>query len=136
MIQPESQDDWMLIINPPRPPLAITAGLRILAHRLFRVPVPPWVVNWKETFSTIIARMLVGFVMGLGCCILLVPLVFWPDPKHFYRSFDFSTYDQLGHPRWIGWIFVAAIAAATLLTAASTRATVRYREPGHATLLD
>lgn len=107
-----------------RPPFAIVALLTGLLCRLTgrRSRLPP--INWRETAEHACARFFVGLLVGFGLCVLLVPLVFWPS-----RRQPRSIWDQLGHPGWVGWIFVAALAGSALFGLLTTRVTFRYRDP-------
>ncbi len=107
-----------------RPPFAIIALLTSLVSRRLRrrSSLPP--INWRETAEHACARFFVGLVFGFGLCVLLVPLLFWPGRRQ-PRSF----WDQLGHPGWVGWIFVAVLAGSALVGLFTTRVTFRYRDP-------
>jgi hypothetical protein len=107
-----------------QPPFAIIALLKEIICRLFRrgSSLPP--INWRETMEHACARFFVGLVVGFGLCLLLVPLVFWPGQRQ-----PRSMWDQLGHPGWGSWIFVAALAGSALIGLFTTRVTFRYRDP-------
>lgn len=104
-----------------RPPFAIIALLQWLFCRLLlrRNSLPP--VNWRETAEHAVARFFVGLAIGFGLCVLLVPLVFWPS-----RRQPRSIWDQLGHPGWLGWIFVTALFGSALVGVLTTRVTFQH----------
>jgi hypothetical protein len=67
----------------------------------------------------VLARLLVGLIVGAGLCVVLVPVVFWP----FGGGPSF--YDGVGKPDWVGWVFVATLVAPMLYWVVTTRASIR-----------
>jgi hypothetical protein len=92
-----------------RRPLAVSVFLRAIARRVFGRGAPRQVVDWKDTIAELLARALVGLVVGGASCLLLVPVVFWPG-----RRGRPSLYEVWGEPDRIAWVFIVPLAGAIL----------------------
>jgi hypothetical protein len=86
---------------------------------MFGCAAPPQ-IDWEDTLAEILARTLVGVVLGGASCLLLFPIIFWPG-----RRGRPSLYDRWGEPDWIAWMFIAPLVGAIVFRIALTRATVR-----------
>ncbi len=126
----ELEDIYIYSVEIRKPPFLFAALLRVIGHRLFGVPAPSWTIDWKETLLDIVGRFFAGLVVGIGLCILLIPVLFLRTrarkitalPKH-------SLFQYLGEPSWIGWLFLGVWIGTGLLWALTTRANLRATEP-------
>ncbi len=109
-----------ILESPKQPPLLVIAFLQLLLRLLTKRPRPSLDVDWRETATEVGARFLVGLVIGVGLCVLLVPVVFWPS-----RRVPRSLFEQMGEPGWIGWLFLGVLGGTAFLWALTTRVRLR-----------
>ena len=123
----EIKPEEVIIISDPRPPLLLVAVPRVLFHRLFRAFAPPWKIDWMATAEDVVARFLIGLLLGAALCVPLFAFIFWPGRRRRHRSNPAqSVFDTLGAPHWIGWVFVATALGPALFRAVTTRAAVSF----------
>ena len=101
---------------PPPPPFLLTT----LLSRLRWWKPAKGRVHWEEVFVSLVARALVGLLIGAVNSFLLVPLVHWPG-----RRGAPSLYDQWKQPDWIEWVFIGPLIFWTLVFLARTRVVLR-----------
>ncbi len=119
----ESEDSYICAVEIRNPPLLFSTALAVIGHRLFGRVAPPWTIDWKETMVDLLARFMVGLVIGLGLCILLVPTLFWAG-RTTKQGRGVSLFEYWGEPFWIGWLFLGVLIGPGILWALTTRANV------------
>lgn len=80
-------------------------------------------IDWRETWTEMAARFLIGIVVGVGVCAFLFVALVWPSPPS-----GRSILEQLGGSGRVGRLFLAVVIGAALLGALTTRAKLRQSE--------
>ena len=91
---------------------------------LARRPNPHPLVNTRETHAELLGSVMLGFVIGSVISFLLIPVIFWPPRRSRFSASTNppqSIYDALGHPAWIGWVFVGVVLVSILISCLRTR---------------
>jgi len=101
-------------------PFLLPICVAVAKQRLSRRPPLPFKVDWGDAVVEVIARIIVGAIVGAVGCFLAFRLLFWPGKAN--RP---SVMDQLGWGEWPHRVFIGIIALSIAYFVFTSRAKTR-----------
>ena len=101
-------------------PFLLPLCLAVARQRLSRRPPLPFKVDWGDAVVEVIARIIVGAIIGVIACFLAFRFLFWPG-----RSGRPSVMDQLGWGEWPHRFFIAIMVICIAYFVLNSRARTR-----------